>query len=203
MPTAPRLIALTGGIATGKSTVARELAALGAAVVDADAIAHEVVEPGTPGLAEVREAFGDGVVHPDGSLDRAAVAAIVFADAGARRRLEAITHPRIRDLMQQRTAAALAGPAPLVVVDVPLLYEGGLEAMFPAVMVVATSPEEQVRRLTARDGMPLDQARARIAAQLPIGDKRTRATWVIDNDGTVAQTAAAVRRWWTEHVGGG
>jgi dephospho-CoA kinase len=195
-----RLIGLTGGIGSGKSTVARMLAARGAAVVDADLLAREVVEPGTPGLAEIAAEFGPGVLLPDGRLDRPALGAVVFADAARRERLNQITHPRVGALMQERIAAALESGAPLVVVDVPLLFEGKREPMFEGVMLVWVPEAVQLQRLVERDGMGEAEARQRIAAQMPIDGKRELADWVIDNSGTVAGTQRQVDAWWREHV---
>jgi dephospho-CoA kinase len=195
-----RLIGLTGGIATGKSTVARLLANRGAAVVDADALAREVVEPGQPALAEISAEFGARVVGPDGRLDRAGVGAMVFADADRRRRLEAITHPRIQALMAERIAAALQGPAPLVVADVPLLFEGRGESAFDGVLVVWCDAQTELTRLMERDGIAREDAGKRLAAQMPIDEKRRRATWVVDNSGGLAATEAQVDVWWGDVV---
>jgi dephospho-CoA kinase len=195
-----RLIGLTGGIGSGKSTVARMLAARGATVVDADLLAREVVEPGTPGLAEIAAEFGPGVLLPDGRLDRAALGAVVFADAARRETLNSITHPRVGALMQERVATALGSEAPLVVVDVPLLFEGSRQSTFEGVMLVWVPEPMQLQRLVERDGMSEGEARRRIAAQMPIDRKRELATWVIDNSGTVAETEGQVEAWWGEHV---
>jgi dephospho-CoA kinase len=191
-----RLIGVTGGIATGKSTVDRLLAARGASVIDADELAREAVRPGERALAEVAARFGRDVLLPDGSLDRGRVGAIVFADPEARRDLERITHPRIAELMQERIAAALAGPAPLVVVDIPLLFENAREAMFEGVLLVYAPPEVQVRRLRERNGLDEAAALQRLAAQLPIDEKRVRATWIIDNSDGLDATSHAVDQWW-------
>lgn len=196
-----RIIGLTGGIATGKSTVAALLAARGAVVVDADAVAREVVAPGTTGLAEVVDAFGPEVVRADGSLDRERLGAIVFADTQQRRRLEAITHPRIREVMAGRIAESLALAPPLVVVDIPLLYESGRDAEFPEVLVVVTDPLTQEHRLRERDGLDEADARQRLSAQLPIEEKRRRATWVIDNSGSREETERQVAAFWESVVG--
>ena len=196
-----RLIGLTGGIATGKSTVARLLAARGAVIVDADVLAREVVEPGSPALAEIAAGFGDSVLTPDGALDRAALGAVVFADPAERRRLEAITHPRIAALMGERIAAGLASEAPLVVADIPLLFEGDRVGLVEGVLLVDTPEEVQLRRLMLRDGIAEAAARARVAAQMPLAEKRRRATWVIDNSGTPEETAARVAAWWEHWVG--
>jgi dephospho-CoA kinase len=195
-----RLIGLTGGIATGKSTVARLLADRGAAVVDADALAREVVEPGQPALAEIASEFGAQVVGPDGRLDRAGVGALVFANADQRRRLEAITHPRIRALMAERIAAALQGSAPLVVADVPLLFEGGRERAFDGVLVVWCDAQTELTRLMERDGIAREDAEKRLGAQMPIDEKRRRATWVVDNSGSLVATEAQVDAWWGDFV---
>jgi dephospho-CoA kinase len=195
-----RLIGLTGGIGSGKSTVARMLADRGAAVVDADLLAREVVEPGQPALAEIAAEFGPSVLLPDGRLDRAALGAVVFADAARRERLNAITHPRVGALMQERIAAALATSAPLVAVDIPLLFEASRQSLFEGVLLVWVPPEVQLHRLVARDGISEDEARARVAAQMPIDDKRALATWVIDNSGSPGDVERQVDRWWRENV---
>ncbi|HEX6493447.1 MAG TPA: dephospho-CoA kinase [Candidatus Dormibacteraeota bacterium] len=197
-----QLIGLTGGIATGKSTVARLLAERGATIVDADVLAREVVEPGSPALAEIAAGFGDSVLTPDGALDRAALGAVVFADPAQRRRLEAITHPRIAALMGERIAAGLASEAPLVVADIPLLFEGDRVGLVEGVLLVDAPEEVQLRRLMLRDGIDAAAARARVAAQMPLEEKRRRATWVIDNSGTPAQTASRVAAWWERWVDG-
>jgi dephospho-CoA kinase len=195
-----RLIGLTGGIGSGKSTVARMLAARGTAVVDADLLAREVVEPGQPALAEIAAEFGAAVLLPDGRLDRAALGAVVFADAARRERLNAITHPRVGALMQERIAAALESGAPLVAVDIPLLFEGSRQSLFEGVMLVWVPAEVQLRRLVARDGIAEAEARARIAAQMPIDGKRALATWVVDNSGPLDATQRQVDQWWRENV---
>jgi dephospho-CoA kinase len=200
MPKPPRLIGLTGGIATGKSTVARLLTARGAAVVDADLLAREVVAPGSPALAEIAGVFGPSVLTPEGALDRVALGAIVFADAGRRRRLEEITHPRIGALMTERIAAGLATGAPLVVADIPLLFENDRRALVEGVLLVDAPEVAQLRRLMLRDGLDEADARRRVAAQMPLDEKRRLATWVIDNGGTEEQTAAQVAAWWERVV---
>ena len=195
-----RLIGLTGGIATGKTTVARLLAARGAEIVDADVLAREVVEPGSPALAEIAAGFGDSVLTPEGALDRAALGAVVFADPAQRRRLEAITHPRIAALMGERIAAGLASEAPLVVADIPLLFEGDRVGLVEGVLLVDAPEAVQLRRLMLRDGIDEAAARARVAAQMPLDEKRRLATWVIDNGGTPEHTAAQVATWWERWV---
>ena len=190
-------IGLTGGIGSGKSTVSALLTERGAVLIDADLLAREVVQPGTPGLAAVVEAFGDGVLGPDGELDRPALAAIVFADPDARRRLDGIVHPLVR-----ARAAELAGAAPpdaVVVHDVPLLVETGQAAGYDLVLVVEADPETRVRRLVAR-GLPETDARARIAAQATDEQRRAVADVVLDNSGTRDRLAAQLDRFWTERV---
>jgi dephospho-CoA kinase len=167
-------------------------------VIDADQLAREVVEPGMPALAEIEAEFGPTVLDARAGLDRAALATIVFADAEQRRRLEAITHPRIGALMAERVTAALATSAPLVVLEIPLLFEGSRETTVEGVLVVWCDPATQAARLRARDGLTEEETHARLAAQLPIDEKRRRATWVIDNSGSPESTAAQVERWWVE-----
>jgi dephospho-CoA kinase len=196
-----RIIGLTGGIATGKSTVAAMLAHRGAAVVDADRIAREVVEPGTAGLEAVVGAFGPEVVTASGGLDRARLAGIVFADAESRHRLEALTHPLILARIADQVAdLALSGP-PLIAVDVPLLFEGGRQSDFPGgVLLVYADAPTQLQRLRERDGLGDEAGRQRLAAQLSIEQKGELATWVIDNGGSRADTEAAVDLWWRDNV---
>lgn len=185
-----RRIALTGGIASGKSTVSRRLAELGAVVVDADLLAREVVEPGTPGLAAVVEEFGEGILAPDGSLDRPALGAVVFGDAARRRALEAIIHPLVH-----AAGAALEASAPegaLVVHDIPLLAEGSRSSEFDAVVVVDTPVETQMERMVRDRGMSPEDAAARIAAQATREQRRAIADVVIDNSGTVEELLAQV-----------
>ncbi|MGZ4540727.1 MAG: dephospho-CoA kinase [Blastococcus sp.] len=190
-------IGLTGGIGSGKSTVSGLLAACGAVIVDADRIAREVVEPGTPGLAAVVEAFGDAVLTPDGALDRPALAAVVFADPEARRRLDGIVHPLVR-----QRAAELAREAPedaVVVHDVPLLVETGQTGSYDVVLVVEADLGTRLARLVAR-GLPEADARARIAAQATDEQRRAAADVVLDNSGTRDELAAQVDRFWAERV---
>lgn len=196
-----RLIGLTGGIATGKSTVATLLGDRGAVIVDADLLAREVVAPGCPALEEIAAAFGAAVLTPAGELDRPALGALVFADAARRRRLEQITHPRITALMARRIADGLESAAPLVVADIPLLFENDRAGLVEGVLLVDAPEDVQLRRLMLRDALDEAAARARIAAQLPLAEKRRLATWVIDNGGTPESTAAQVATWWDRWVG--
>jgi dephospho-CoA kinase len=176
-------VGLTGGVASGKSTVSAMLRELGAVVVDADQLAREVVAPGTEGLTEIVEAFGEGVLTPEGELDRPAMGAIVFGDEEARRRLEAIIHPRVRRRGAELEAAA--GPDAVVVHDIPLLAETGQAEAFDAVVVVDVPVETQVRRMVDLRGMSREEAEARIAAQASREDRLAVATHVIDNTGTL------------------
>ncbi len=189
-------VGLTGGIGSGKSAVSRLLRTYGAVVVDADLVARDVVAVGTPGLAAVVDAFGREVLQPDGSLDRAALGRQVFSDPEALARLNAITHPliaeRTRELFRQ---AADIGPQVLVH-DVALLVENGLHRNYDAIVVVTTDPATQLDRLVRSRGMSEDEARARIAAQLPLEDKLAVATHVIRNDGPLEDLAPQVERVW-------
>lgn len=196
------LIGLTGGIATGKSTVATELTALGSTVIDADVLAREVVEPGLPALHDIVEMFGPEMLLPDGTLDRARLGTVVFADEDARHDLERIVHPRVRDLMMRRIGEALAADAALVVAEVPLLFETRSVDLYEGVMVVYAPPDAQCSRVMSRDGIDEEAARQRLAAQMPIDAKRERATWVIDNGGSKDATLRQVRDWWEMFAAG-
>jgi dephospho-CoA kinase len=186
-----RRVALTGGIATGKSTVAATLRACQVPVVDADVLAREAVAPGTAGWRAVVDRFGPGVVGADGGLDRAGLGRLVFADPAARRALELIIHPWVRAAIAAFFATATA---PAAVAEIPLVYESDLAADFDAVVVVACHPREQLRRLMARDGLSEADARARIAAQWPIEDKVRLADRVILTEGERAATARQAER---------
>ena len=183
-------VGLTGGVASGKSTVSAYLAELGAIVIDADLLAREVVAPGTDGLAEVVAAFGPDVLAPDGSLDRPALGSIVFADEGRRRILERIIHPRVRD--RSREIEATAPPGAVVVHDIPLLAETGQADRFDAVIVVDVPVEVQVARMIELRGMLGDDARARLAAQASREQRRAIATYVIENTGSLEELRARV-----------
>jgi dephospho-CoA kinase len=187
-------VGLTGGIGSGKSEVARLLAARGAYVVDSDLLAREVVAPGTPGLRAVVEAFGPGVLTDDGALDRPALAALVFADDAARARLNAIVHP----LVGAAAAAAVAAAPPdaVVVHDVPLLVETGMAAAFDVVVVVDAPYDVQLARLTGPRGMTREDAEARVAAQASRDERLAAATYVVANDGTLADLAKQVDTLW-------
>jgi dephospho-CoA kinase len=197
-------VALTGGIATGKSYVARRLRAAGVPVVDADVLAREVVAPGTPGLDSIKARFGPDVIQPDGTLDRRALASAVFSDEVARRDLEAIVHPAVRARIDAFLDAQPPG-TPLAVADIPLLYETGRERDFAAVIVAACPRDVQIARVMSRDGATREDAERRIAAQWPIDEKVRRADFVIDTNGPYADTDAAVDavvdtlRGWASH----
>lgn len=191
-------VGLTGGIGSGKSTAARELKRLGAFVLDADALAREVVAPGTPGLAAVVEEFGDEVLLPDGSLDRARLAGIVFADAEALRRLGEITHPLVAAESVRHT---LAAPREVIVVhDVPLIVENGLAGDYDVVVVVGAREDVRLGRVVAERGLRPEDALARIRAQADDAARRAVADVWLDNNGTVEELLAAVRRLWRERL---
>ena len=189
-----KLIGLTGGIATGKSTFAAALRALGAPVVDADALARAAVAKGAPALAAIVAEFGPDVLQGDGELDRKRMAARVFADPPARARLEAIVHPAVRALFRAELERLAASNAPLAFYDVPLLYEAGLEAQVDLVVVVWAPRDVQLARLEARDGLARPDAERRLAAQLPIDEKAARADVVVANDGDRDALAAKAAR---------
>jgi dephospho-CoA kinase len=191
-----RVIGLTGGIASGKSTVARMLRDLGAHIVDADQLARQVVEPGTPALAEIVARFGPALLQPDGTLDRKQLGALVFADPGARRELERITHPRIARAGQEAIARLAARGVDPVLYEAALIVENRLHTWMNGLIVVAVPPDVQLARLMARDHLDEDAARARLAAQLPLADKIAVADHVIDNGGTLEETRAQVRDLW-------
>jgi len=189
-------VGLTGGIGAGKSTVARLLTGHGAIVLDADLAARAVVEPGTEGLAAVVEAFGPEVLRADGSLDRAALASVVFADEERRTRLNAIVHPRVRAWMAERAAAAPEGS--VVVQDIPLLVEGGLAPLFDVVIVVDADDDTRITRLVRDRGMAEQEARARIAAQAPRERRNAAADRLIDNSGAEEDLEKAVAELWRD-----
>ncbi len=188
------LVGLTGSIATGKSTVSRMFAHLGARVLDADLLAREVVMPGQPAYLKIVEEFGQAVVQEDGTLDRKGLGAIVFAEPARRKRLEEITHPAIA-ARQQRILSVLEEEAfeGIVIWDVALLFETGGVAKVDRVVVVYADPETEVARLIARDGMAEADARARIASQMPVAEKAKRAHYVIDNSGDRAHSEGQVK----------
>jgi dephospho-CoA kinase len=193
-----RVIGLTGGIASGKSTVAAMLRELGAPIVDADLLARQVVEPGSPALAEIAQRFGPDMLAADGSLDRKKMGERIFADPTARAALNAITHPRIA----QASAAALAELAAaghrVAFYEAALLVENRIHERLGGLVVVSVPAEVQIARLCARDDLDEEGARARVAAQLPLASKVAVADWVVDNSGPVEHTRAEVERIWRE-----
>jgi dephospho-CoA kinase len=189
------MVGLTGGIGAGKSTVAARLAERGALVIDADAIAREVVEPGMPALDRLVERFGPEILRPDGSLDRPALAGIAFVNDETRKELEAITHPAIGELFLQRVADA--PPGSVVIHDVPLLVESKRGFEYAAVIVVEAPLEVRLDRLEAR-GVPRDDARRRIELQASDDDRRRVATWIVDNSGDLAALDRRIDDIWTE-----
>lgn len=192
-------MALTGGIASGKSVVAARLAEHGAVVVDADRIAREVVEPGTPALERIRQEFGDSVIAADGSLDRAALGAIVFANEGKRSILNSITHPAILELSQRRFAeAAAADPDAIVVYDVPLLSEARGRAEFDLVIVVSAPEDVRIERMISLRGMSRTEAENRIRSQAPESERRALADILIESGGTLDETLAQADEVWQQ-----
>lgn len=183
-------VGLTGGVASGKSTVSAMLAELGAVVIDADLLAREVVAPGTDGLAEVVDAFGPTVLGPDGALDRPALGAVVFGDEERRRVLEGIIHPRVRARAAEIEAAAPEGA--VVVHDIPLLTETGQAGSFDAVVVVDVPVETQVERMVTLRGMSPEDAQARVDAQASREERLAVATYVVENTGTLEELRARV-----------
>jgi dephospho-CoA kinase len=196
-PRRPLLIGLTGNIACGKSTVLALLAELGAETIDADREVHALYTPDSPVTRAIAAAFGPGVLAPDGAIDRRALGAIVFADPARLRRLEALTHPAVRQRIDDRIAASRA---PVLVIDAIKLIEGGLADQCDGVWVVTCAPEQQLARLMARDGLDRAAAAQRIAAQPPQAAKVARADIVIDNSGPPAATAEQVHRAWQTWV---
>jgi dephospho-CoA kinase len=190
MSVTPAVFALTGGLGSGKSSVAAHYRRRGLPVIDADALAREVVAPGSEGLAAVVREFGAAVLR-DGSLDRAGLARIVFADADARARLEAITHPRIQARRDVLLAELGAAGEPLVAYEVPLLFEKGLDTGLRPVVVVSVPEPLQIERARQRDASSEAEVRARLAAQLPLHEKAARADYVIDNAGRLEDTLLA------------
>jgi dephospho-CoA kinase len=185
-------VALTGGIATGKSFCLARFAALGVPVVDADALAREVVARGSAAVAAIRVRFGDAVISADGTLDRGALGRIVFRDRAARTDLEAIVHPAVYRRISE-WFATLPPDTPRAIADIPLLFETGHGPDFHRIIVCACDPAEQLRRVMLRDRLSEPEARARLAAQWPIAEKVARADYVIRTDGTMADTETAVR----------
>jgi dephospho-CoA kinase len=200
-----KIIALSGGIGSGKSSVSTMLGDLGACIVDADAIVHELQGPGTPLLAEIAETFGEAVIGPDGALDRAALSDIVFRSPDLRKQLERLVHPRVISEMQRRAQQAAEAGTPLVVMDIPLLFEGQKRAggsaavMGYAAMVLVWVPQKvQIERTMKRDSCDRAEVERRMQAQLPIEEKKAMASHVIDNSGAPASTREQVEALYSE-----
>ncbi len=194
-----RVVGLTGGIASGKSTVSAMLRELGAEVIDADVLAREAVAPGTEGLRAVAERFGAEILKPDGSLDRERLGARVFSSAEDRAALNALLHPRIQALARERAQTAhTERGARVVFYDAPLIVENGMQGLFDGLVVVSLPREFQLERLMARNALSREAAEARLASQLPLEEKVRHATFIVDNAGTLSQTRAQVERLWEE-----
>jgi dephospho-CoA kinase len=193
-----RVIGLTGGIASGKSTVARMLVEKGAAVIDADVVARRIVEPGEDAYRDIVATWGPAVVLPDGTLDRARLGAIVFNDEGARLKLNGFTHLRVRQRMLDQVAelSRFDHPPPAAVLDIPLLFENRLESLVEETWLVFLDPTHQLDRLMRRNGFTREEAEQRIAAQLPLSEKAKRATRIIDNNGDLDALRLEVDRVW-------
>ena len=196
-----KIIGLTGGIACGKSTVSTALRALGAEIIDADALAHELSQPHQPLYNAYVQHFGREIVTENGTLDRAAIARRVFADPAVRAEVDAIAHPLIRMAAEERLRAARDENKRAAVLDVPLLFEAGWDALADETWVVALPREEQLKRLLARDkAMDEGEARARIAAQMPLAEKCARADVIVDNSGTKEEIREYIGKLWKERI---
>lgn len=191
-------LALTGNIASGKSSVSRQLARHGALIIDSDVLSRLAVAPGTAGLRAVAKRFGEQVLSADGSLDRAVLREIVFHDTEARAALNAIVHPEVRRLRDEALVRARARGERMVISDIPLLFEIGLERAFDGVILVDAPEREREARLVRDRGLAPEEARAMIAAQLPSSRKRAGARWIVENDGSHEQLEARVESLWRE-----
>lgn len=193
------IVGLTGSIATGKSTVSAMLSELGGVIIDADKIVRQVQRPGEPAWREIVEFFGEAILLPNQELDRAKLGSLVFGNENNRQRLNSIVHPRVRDERDRQTAAAMrANPQAVVVWDIPLLIETGIYKEVDKVVVVYVDPDTQLQRLLARDELSPEQAKSRIAAQMPIEQKKEYADYLIDNRGSREETQAQVLAVWEE-----
>lgn len=193
-----KVFGLTGGIACGKGTVASMFAELGAAVIDADDVAHELIAPGKPAWRQAVESFGDSILKPDGTIDRKELAEIVFSDAAARKRLNAITHPRITEEIHTRLADLARSGSEIAIVQAALIGETTAGDGFDGIIVVYADPIIQIARLTGRDHLTEQEARKRIETQMPTDTKRELADYVIDNSGSVEKTREQVETLWEE-----
>jgi len=195
-----RIIGLTGGIACGKSNVSAALSALGAVIVDGDLLSRELTAPGGRALPDIRAAFGDGVFHPDGTLNRRGLGAVIFGDDDKRAMLDNIMQPLLRALIAQRIDQARQQGAALCVLDMPLLYEAGLDALCDRVWCVYIPQETQLERLMARDGFTREEALARLRSQMPAAEKAARAQVIIDTSGSISYTKAMLPALYAEEL---
>ena len=205
MPARPagiRVIGLTGGIATGKNSVARFFQEKGALVIDADLLAREAVEPGSRGLAEVVATFGSDILTPDGQLDRKRLGGLVFSDSARRSRLESILHPEIKLRAEKRIADAAAAGHRVIFYMAPLLIEAGVTDRVDEVWVVTVRPEVQLERLMLRDGISRDRAQRIIDSQMPLAEKEKQGRVVIDNSGTPEETGRRLAEIWAQEIEG-
>lgn len=191
------VIGLTGGIATGKTTVSNYLKELGYSIIDADVIARQVVEPGTKGLRMITDTFGEKVLTSDGLLDRQHLAQLVFTSSEQLQQLNRILQPIIRERIQEPISTS---KDPVVVIDVPLLYEQHYEDLCDVVMVVSAQPQQQLERLMNRNHLTMDEAKNRVASQMPLSSKERLADVVIDNNGSVEKTRQQVKKWLNQVV---
>lgn len=198
--TAMRIIGLTGGIACGKSNVSETLRELGAVIIDGDLLSRELTVPGGPALPGIRTCFGDGVFHPDGTLNRRALGAVVFGSDEKRAALDAIMQPLLRQLILRRIEDARLQGAALCVLDMPLLYEAGLDELCDRVWCVYIPRETQLERLMARDGFTLEEAEARLRSQLPAKEKADRAQVVIDTSASIGYTKAMIPPLYAQEI---
>ncbi len=195
-----KVIGLTGGIASGKSSAARLLEEFGAAVIDADHLAREAVRPGTESLAAIVALFGQELLQADGTLDRSAVGRRIFADPEARRALEKIVHPEVRRLASQKLQSLKESGTRIAFYMAPLLMESGAGALCDEIWVVDVDEATQLQRVMARDGVTREEARQRMAAQLPLAEKAARGDLVIDNRGSLEELAARLKVTWEEAI---
>jgi dephospho-CoA kinase len=199
-PSGIRIIGLTGGIATGKNSIARFFQEKGAVVIDADQLAREAVEPGSRGLAELVAAFGGDVLTPDGRLDRKRLGGLVFSDSARRSRLEGILHPEIKRLAEERIAGAAAAGHKVIFYMAPLLIEAGVTDRVDEVWVVTVRPEVQLERLMVRDGVKREEAQRIINSQMPLAEKEKLGRVVIDNSGTPEETCRRLVEIWAQEI---
>lgn len=199
-PTGIRIIGLTGGVATGKSSVARFFEERGVPVIDADQLAREAVMPGSPCLTQLAALFGSGVISLDGALDRKRMGSIIFGDAEKRRLLEQVLHPEIRRLAEERIALAAAAGRRTVVYTAPLLIEAGVTDRVDEIWVVTVRPDIQLERLMARDGIGREEAERIIASQMPLAEKERHGRVVIDNSGTPEETRRLLAAIWEREI---